>query len=127
MKVTAQGRRIAREQRTIEAMIRIYCRGHHGHGEAPCAECASLRDYARQRLSICPFQEEKPACNNCAVHCYSSAMRERVKSVMRYAGPRMLWRHPLLSIYHLLDERRRVPALPRPVRKEKSEEGRSRG
>jgi hypothetical protein len=124
MKVTTQGPRIAREQRTIDAMIRIYCRGHHGQREVPCAECASLRDYARRRLSVCPFQEEKPACNNCEVHCYSSVMRERVKAVMRYAGPRMLWRHPLLSIYHLLDERRRVPAPPRPARKEKSEEGR---
>jgi hypothetical protein len=37
-------------------------------------------------------------------------MREKVKQVMRYAGPRMLWRHPLLTLGHLWDEVTRKPA-----------------
>ena len=43
------------------------------------------------------FGDDKPTCANCKVHCYSEAMRERVRDVMRYAGPRMLWRHPVLA------------------------------
>ncbi len=93
-------------------MTRIYCRDHHGNSRALCGECAALLDYAERRLDGCPFQEEKPACNLCQVHCYSTKMRERVKDVMRYAGPRMLLRHPVLSLYHLLDKRRPPPSLP---------------
>jgi len=39
-------------------------------------------------------------------------MRERVRDVMRWAGPRMLWRHPWLAITHVLDGRRPAPRLP---------------
>jgi hypothetical protein len=35
-----------------------------------------------------------------------------MREVMRYAGPRMLWRHPLLAVAHLIDGRR--PARPQP-------------
>jgi len=105
-------RRIRREQRTIAAMLAIYCRDHHRPVPTGlCAECGALLAYARRRLEGCPFQEAKPACNRCEVHCYSLTMRERVSLVMRYAGPRMLLRHPLLSLFHLLDTWRGVPRL----------------
>lgn len=104
-------RRIRREQKTIAAMARIYCRDHHGLASGVCDDCAQLLDYARQRLEVCPFQERKPACNFCEVHCYSRLMRERVKVVMRYSGPRMLLPHPLLSLGHMLDKLRPVPSL----------------
>ncbi|EXJ15868.1 nitrous oxide-stimulated promoter family protein [Imhoffiella purpurea] len=107
----AVGPRIRRERRTMAAMMRIYCRDQHGGDEPLCEECAALLDYAHRRLGSCPFQELKPACSHCEVHCYSAARRERVKAVMRYAGPRMLWRHPWLSLWHLHDKRRRVPRL----------------
>lgn len=103
--------RLRREQRTITAMLGIYCRAHHGNRNRLCDECEDLRAYAEQRLTACPFQSEKPACNHCEVHCYSARMRERVRAVMRYAGPRMLLRHPVLAIRHLLDERRPAPQL----------------
>ena len=105
------GKRLARERRTMAAMMAIYCRDHHGHRGRICSDCAQLLGYADQRLANCPFGEDKPACNLCQVHCYSATQRERVKVVMRYAGPRMLWRHPLLSLYHLLDKRREAPDL----------------
>lgn len=38
-------------------------------------------------------------------------MRERVKQVMRYAGPRMMLKHPLLALQHLFDLLGDVPAL----------------
>ena len=95
--------RMAREERTVEAMIRLYCHDHHAGHDGLCVACGALADYARERLANCPFQENKPTCAKCAVHCYRPAMRERVRTVMRYAGPRMLIRHPVLAVMHLLD------------------------
>jgi hypothetical protein len=105
--------RRAREFKTIAAMLRMYCRAHHG-AAALCAECAELHDYARRRLERCVFGEAKPTCAKCTVHCYKASMRERVRVVMRWAGPRMLWRHPVLAVRHMIDERLPAPPLRRP-------------
>jgi hypothetical protein len=35
-----------------------------------------------------------------------------MREVMRFAGPRMLARHPWLAIMHLIDDRRPPPPLP---------------
>jgi hypothetical protein len=104
--------RFRREWRTLEAMIGLYCRDRHGARRgALCAPCSELRDYARQRLIQCPFGPDKPTCAHCRVHCYKATPRERVREVMRVAGPRMLWRHPALALLHLwVDGRRPVPA-----------------
>jgi len=104
---------LLRELRTIEVMTAIYCRGHHAAPAAPCAECRSLIDYAAKRLAVCPFGEEKPVCAKCQIHCYGPAMRERVREVMRYAGPRMTFSHPWLALFHVLDKRRVAPPKPR--------------
>lgn len=103
--------RIKREKHTVEAMVHIYCTDHHDKGETLCVECSELLEYAKRRLDTCPFQEAKPACNHCEVHCYSAEMRNRVKVVMGYAGPRMAYRYPLLSFQHLLDKFRKVPSI----------------
>lgn len=105
------GRRITREKKTIAAMLAIDCRDHHARACGLCDDCASLLDDAQRRLDTCPFQEEKPVCNRCEVHCYAATQRERVRLVMRDAGPRMLWSHPILSLGHLLDQWRPVPTL----------------
>jgi len=99
-------RRARRELATVGAMIAIHCRGVHGRRRGSCDECRELLDYARRRVERCPLVADKPTCVNCPVHCYSPAMRERIRAVMRYAGPRMLWRHPVLAILHVLDGRR---------------------
>ena len=100
-----------REHRTMEAMIAMYCRHYHGH-EGVCPACAELEDYAFRRLERCVFGDAKPTCANCTVHCYNDEMRERVRVMMRWSGPRMLLRHPFLAITHMLDGRRPAPALP---------------
>ncbi len=104
-----ESRRIRRERKTISIMIGMYCRDQHGAqpGEL-CAECADLRAYAMFRIDKCPYCEGKPTCANCPIHCYKKDRREEVRSVMRYAGPRMLLRHPVLAILHQLDGRREV-------------------
>jgi hypothetical protein len=93
--------RLAREWRTIELMVRIYCRDHHE--TELCPECQGLLDYASVRLDRCRFGAEKPTCAKCPVHCYQKERREQVRVVMRYAGPRMLWEHPILSLRHWVD------------------------
>ncbi|HBO42383.1 MAG TPA: nitrous oxide-stimulated promoter family protein [Planctomycetaceae bacterium] len=90
-------------------MIQIFCRAHHDAADAPCEECLALLDYALQRLERCPFGADKPTCAKCPIHCYRPAMRERIRTVMRYAGPRMLPRHPILALRHCLDAAKRVP------------------
>ena len=105
--------RRARELRTIEAMVRLYCRAHAHPNRAPlCADCAELFEYATRRLERCVFGDAKPTCTNCTVHCYSTEKREQMRVVMRWAGPRMALRHPILSIFHVIDGRRPAPVLP---------------
>jgi hypothetical protein len=121
--MSSTGARLARERRTLKVMIALYCRDHH-HGRGLCEECATLDAYADRRLDLCPYGADKPTCLNCTVHCYQPRMRERVREVMRYAGPRMLRRHPVLAVRHLLDGRRPVPERPgrRPRRDALSEQ-----
>jgi hypothetical protein len=106
--------RLARELETIAAMVRLHCHDLHGEDDGLCDECAELLAYATRRLDRCVFGDAKPTCANCTVHCYSAEMRENVRAVMRYAGPRMIWRHPMLAIRHVVDGKRPAPELPRP-------------
>lgn len=103
--------RRAREQKTLEAMIEMYCHGHH-FSVSLCEDCAALSEYARRRLERCVFGDAKPTCANCLVHCYRDDMRERVRQMMRWAGPRMIFRHPILALMHRIDGRRPSPRLP---------------
>lgn len=96
-------RRLKRELKTVQAMIDSYCRARHGTKEIRCASCEALLDYAAKRLSKCPYGDQKTACSHCAVHCFKPVMRKQVREVMRYAGPRMFWHHPVLTIRHFLD------------------------
>ena len=95
-----------REVQTVRAMIGIYCRARHGTSKALCTDCEGLLSYAGERIAKCPFGVDKPICNQCSVHCYKPAMREEIRQVMRYAGPRMIGRHPLLGIRHVFRSRR---------------------
>ena len=104
--------RLARELATLTAMFEIHCRDRHGSIGGLCEKCAGLLGYATRRLDRCVFGDAKPTCANCTVHCYAAAPREEVRVIMRYAGPRMLTRHPVLAVRHLLDGRRPAPALP---------------
>ncbi len=96
-------RSLAQEKKTIAAMVKMYCRSHHATVKNRlCPGCEDLLQYALQRLEKCPFGSEKGPCAQCTIHCYKPSMRERIQEVMRYSGPRMLTRHPILAISHLL-------------------------
>jgi hypothetical protein len=106
---------IRRDAATVAAMVRIYCSGRHGTKRGPlCASCATLLAYSHARLARCPFGPDKTTCRDCPVHCYRAAERAEMREVMRYAGPRMLLRHPLAAIRHLWIERKGAPAWPLP-------------
>lgn len=92
---------IEREQVTVEQMIRIYCRYKEGNKEL-CPQCRELLQYAYTRLERCPFGEKKTSCQHCSIHCYKPEMKKRMQAVMRYAGPRMLFFHPIAAIRHLI-------------------------
>lgn len=94
--------RMERENRVVGLMIGLYCNAHHP-GQGLCETCAALRLYAEQRLAHCPYGVQKKSCKNCATHCYRPAMRHQIRAVMRYAGPRMLLRHPWTTLRHLFD------------------------
>ena len=109
MKSTADKRE--REKRMVSEMIALYCRKKHHTKGGLCPECADLEAYARMRSDKCPFMETKTFCSNCKVHCYKPEMREKIRQVMRFAGPWMLLYHPGAAIRHMLEtykEKRRL-------------------
>ncbi len=90
------------EKMLVSEMIVLYCRRKHRMPKGTlCPECQGLQDYAMLRIDKCPFVETKTFCSACKVHCYQPAMREKIRAVMRWAGPRMLPVHPILSIKHV--------------------------
>lgn len=94
--------RIAKEKRIVELMTRLYCRKKEMNTTL-CADCKELLHYAHTRLDRCPFGEKKSSCKKCKVHCYKPAMREKMRKVMRFSGPRMILYAPWEAIKHLLD------------------------
>lgn len=103
--------RMIREKKTMKVMISLYCKANHNSTNRLCEECEQLYSYAKHRLGLCPFQQEKPTCGNCTIHCYKPDMREKARKVMRFSGPRMTWRHPILALFHLFDGFRKPPEI----------------
>lgn len=101
---TVGAARIGQEKATVMQMIGLYCHGHGHSHDGLCADCQALAGYAFARLDRCRFGNRKPTCKKCPVHCYSPAMRQSMRRVMRYAGPRMLFCHPVAALRHFLRE-----------------------
>lgn len=92
-----------REKEIVSQMIALYCKKKHESRRGLCKECEELRDYARTRSDRCPFMETKTFCSNCRVHCYQPAMREKIREVMRFSGPRMMFTHPVIATKHVIE------------------------
>lgn len=101
--MTATHPRMVREQKTMQLMVDIYCKNNHQSSGINCSECRQLQEYARYRLEKCPYQERKTTCANCPTHCYKKSMRDQMREVMAFSGPRMVWRHPGYTLLHLWD------------------------
>jgi len=111
---TSESQQIRRARKTVEKMIALYCHDCHAPAHGLCDACRELAEYANGRLDRCAFRGDKPPCLQCPVHCYRESMRKRITEVMRYAGPRMIRRHPLLAIRHVVDSRQRRSRASRP-------------
>ena len=94
------------EKQMVSQMIALYCRRNHHTKGALCPDCAALSGYACQRSDRCPFMETKTFCSNCQVHCYKPEMREKIRTVMRFSGPRMIFYHPVAAVRHVVETRR---------------------
>ena len=90
------------EKKIVGEMIRLYCRKNHGAKKSLCSECAELLAYAVGKIDKCPFTKEKTFCSACKVHCYSREMRNKIKMIMRFSGPRIFLYHPILVIKHII-------------------------
>lgn len=104
-------KRREREKRTISQMIAMHCAGNHSAdarteqafcGEHVCPACAELDAYAVLRTQRCRKMDVKTSCEECGNHCYAPEMREKIRAAMRYSGPRMITKHPIAAVRHLL-------------------------
>lgn len=93
-----------KEQAVVTKMIELYCRKNHKGSKENilCDDCLKLSEYAVARSASCPFMENKTFCSNCQVHCYKPEMREDIRKVMRFSGPRMMLYHPCMAIWHVI-------------------------
>lgn len=104
MKTTEDKR--CREKLIVSQMIRLYCRKNHKTKKGLCIACRELEEYARARSDKCPFMETKTFCSNCNVHCYTPIMAEKIRKVMRFSGPRIIFSHPILATKHLIESKK---------------------
>lgn len=95
------------EKKVVSKMITLYCKSKHSTRNGLCTSCNELNEYAYARLEHCPFGENKPTCGSCSIHCYRPQMKEQIKKVMRFAGPRMLLLNPIFTIQHFYKEYKR--------------------
>ncbi len=96
--------KIRDEKHTVESMIEYYCGKKHSTNDGLCSDCNQLLEYSHQRLDRCQFGEDKPTCRKCTVHCYKPDMRKKIRAVMRYSGPRLMFRAPLVWIRHKIHD-----------------------
>jgi hypothetical protein len=95
--------RLQIEKRTVGKMIVLYCQKKH-YSENLCPDCMEIQLYALQRLDRCVYGNNKPACKKCSVHCYNPVMQKKIRNIMRFSGPLMLWYHPIYAIVHLFQK-----------------------
>ena len=93
-------KKINEEKIIVKMMINYYCKKHHSPKKTLCIDCTKLEEYAFLKLNKCFYGENKPVCSECKIHCYSASMRKKIKSIMRYSGPRMIYIHPVAALKH---------------------------
>lgn len=113
------------EKRDIQTLIRfvhVFCRENHGadvkapfappirdrdaaqlikQGLPLCVSCSELLAYGIRKRFRCPHKP-KPMCKKCHTQCYSREYRDKVRQVMRFAGPYLIKRGRLDLLYHYL-------------------------
>lgn len=91
----------SQEKALFEIMTKIHCKGqHHKTHSILCTSCQEMVVYAWDRIDHCPHGAKKPFCSKCTIHCFQPLFRERVKTMMRYSGPRMIFYAPKVALQH---------------------------
>ena len=93
------GKKITREKEIVALMIDLYYKG--SQNSLSKEEYLDLKDYCLKKLDSCVFGEDKSFCSSCNIHCYDKDYREKIRSVMRYSAPRMLFYHPIIMLRHM--------------------------
>jgi hypothetical protein len=92
---------ITKEKKIFEAMVRISCENLHDTKKALYSECVEVKDYTKNRLENCRYQEKKPVCGRCGLKCYNNKIRDKTEKMFMCSGPRMFFQHPILGIQHI--------------------------
>lgn len=92
---------ISRKKSIVSLMINLYCKKHHNASNPPCNSCNDLIVYSHKKIKNCPIIKANTSCANCNIKCYNQAMQDKIKKVMRYSGPRMIFYHPIVTLKHL--------------------------
>lgn len=95
-----------KEEKVVKLMIDLYCKKKHKHKYDLCPYCQAIYEYVEVHLAKCPHGEDKPFCANFPIHCYRKDMREHIRQVMRYFGPRMIFYQPIIAINHLIESKK---------------------
>lgn len=86
--------RIEKDKRMLLWMVHLYCDYNHSKDGKLCEGCSRLIHYSYQRISKCSYGEKKTSCRRCKTPCYNPFMKRKIKAVMRFSGPRVLFHHP---------------------------------
>jgi len=92
-------------------MIGMYCSYHHSAGDL-CSHCKDLLYYAYDRIENCVFGKGKPVCLACNIHCFGPEYKEKIRHIMRFSGPKMIFKYPGLAILHLIDKHKKAGLFP---------------
>lgn len=88
------------DMRTLEAMGRMYCKKFHVHAVKDdaglCPECRETVEATARRTQMCPFNHEGN-CQDCPIKCQRGDAQDRIKAIMSYSAPRMLFVHPIMT------------------------------
>jgi hypothetical protein len=93
------------QEKLVSDMIHFYCMKVHLTKNGLCDSCKDLNDYAQLRLIKCPYGKGKPVCSNCKIHCYKKDYKERIKEVMRFSGPKMIYHKPIAGIKYIIKKK----------------------
>lgn len=108
MNESINAKQSARDLKTLEAIGRIFCNAHHPDADRDeaglCPACRNTIDATFARTATCP-NHQRSNCEDCAVKCQRGDAQARIKEIMRYSAPRMLFRHPLMTLEYLRKKR----------------------
>lgn len=116
METTPLTRKELKDLKVLVDFTGAYCRVHHQGEKQPfqvadpgaqllservalCGECREFLAYAIERRIRCPLTP-KPACKHCQIHCYLAGHRERVREIMKFAGPYLIKRGRFDLLWH---------------------------